>query len=83
MKWLVKLLSKDNGASFGRVGCAFIIAYVAAMTTVIILKADKVPAAIPDLPYGWVTVIGILWGVGKLSEAYIAGKKEGADAETA
>lgn len=70
IKWLRDILDSEKSPSFGRAGTAFIVCYLVAAGMVIVVKTFL----IPDVPMGWVTIIGILWGGSSLKEAYIKGK---------
>lgn len=69
--WLKGMLDSQQSPSFGRAGAAFVI-YFLVVWGCYIVSATRL---IPDIPYGWITVIGILWGVTGIKEAYVKGKE--------
>lgn len=69
-KWLSKFLSKhEEEVSFGHVLCLLVICYIMVMSTLFILKAAVFPTSLPDIPQGWVYVVGLFWGIPKVAEA--------------
>lgn len=56
--YLKSVMDSSESASFGRCGCAFIITNLALWAWWDVVTGY----ALPDVPWGWVTVIGILWG---------------------
>ena len=78
--WLKGMLDSEQSPSFGRTGAAFVIYFLVLWGCYIVSKTG----AIPDIPYGWQIIIGVLWGVTGVKEAYLKGKainKEDADAK--
>ena len=69
--WLKGMLDSQASPSFGRSGAAFVIYFLVVWGCYIVSKTTK----IPDVPYGWITIVGILWGVTGLKEAYVKGKE--------
>lgn len=69
--WLRGMLADGTSPSFGRSGAGFIIYFLVVWGCYIVSKT----AVIPDIPYGWITVIGMLYGITGAKEAYIKGKE--------
>jgi hypothetical protein len=57
-EWLKGVLDSQQSPSFGRSGAAFVVYFLVVWGCYIVFSSRK----IPDVPYGWITVIGILWG---------------------
>jgi hypothetical protein len=71
VSYIKDVLDRDASPSFGRSGAAFVIYFLVVWGCYIVSKTGK----IPDVPYGWITIVGILWGVSGLKEAYTKGKE--------
>lgn len=77
-EWLNKLISKDESeVSLGHVSSLFLILYLAGLVGLLVWRSGSV--VIPDIPQGWVWVVGILWGVPKVADAVkgVSGDKVG------
>lgn len=70
-QWLKGVLDSQSSPSFGRTGAAFVVYFLVVWGCYIVSKK----ALIPDVPMGWITIIGILWGISGLKEAYLKGKE--------
>ena len=69
--WLKGILDAQQSPSFGRAATGFVVYFLVLWGCYIVSKTTH----IPDIPYGWLTIIGILWGVTGVKEAYIKGKE--------
>lgn len=76
--WIKGMIDSEQSPSFGRAGAGFVVYFLVVWGTYIVRKTGL----IPDVPYGWITIIGILWGVTGLKEAYVKGKEVVANAST-
>ena len=74
--WIKDMLDSQQSPSFGRAGAGFVVYFLVVWGCYIVSKT----AVIPDVPYGWITIVGILWGVTGLKEAYTKGKEIAANA---
>lgn len=68
--WIKGIIDSEQTYSFGRAGAGFVVYFLVVWGCYIVSKTD----VIPDIPYGWITVIGMLYGITGLKEAYIKGK---------
>jgi hypothetical protein len=71
IRWCARVLDAKESESFGRTGAAFVITFLAIAGGYITIKTTT----LPDVPYGWASIVGILWGVTGFKEAYIKGKE--------
>ena len=69
--YIKDILDKDASPSFGRAGAAFVVSALITWGSYIVCQTTKVP----DVPYGWVALVGLLWGGSGIKEAYIKGKE--------
>lgn len=74
--WWKKVLSAGGEASFGRAGTAFVVCALVVWGSYQVFSGK----GIPDVPTAWVSIIGLLWGVGKITEGVVA-VKGGANAQ--
>lgn len=69
--WIMSIIDASQSPSFGRAGTGFVVYFLVVWGCYIVSKTT----VIPDVPYGWITIIGILWGVTGIKEAYVKGKE--------
>jgi hypothetical protein len=69
--YIKDIMDKDASPSFGRAGAAFVVYFLVVWECYIVSKT----AAISDVPWGWVALIGLLWGGSISKEAYTKGKE--------
>ena len=76
--WVKGMIDSQASPSFGRAGTGFVVYFLVVWGCYIVSKT----ALIPDVPYGWITIVGVLWGVSGLKEAYTKGKEISANANS-
>jgi hypothetical protein len=69
--YIKDIMDKDASPSFGRAGAAFVVYFLVVWECYIVSKTS----AIGDVPYGWVALVGLLWGGSGIKEAYVKGKE--------
>jgi hypothetical protein len=69
--YIKDILDRDASPSFGRAGAAFVVYFLVVWGCYIVSKTGT----IPDVPYGWVALVGLLWGGSGIKEAYVKGKE--------
>jgi len=69
--YLKQILDAQESPSFGRASAGFVVYFLVVWGCYIVSKT----AVIPDVPYGWITVVGMLYGITGAKEAYIKGKE--------
>lgn len=70
-KWVMDIIDTKESPSFGRASTMFVVYFLILWGCYIVSKTT----AIPDVPYGWMTIIGLLYGGSAAKEAYIKGKE--------
>jgi hypothetical protein len=69
--YIKDILDKDASPSFGRAGAAFVVYFIVMWSCYIVSKTG----IIPDVPIGWIALVGLLWGGSGIKEAYVKGKE--------
>lgn len=71
IQWIKDILDSQASPSFGRVGTAITVLCLLCWGSYIVYGTKL----IPDVPYGWITIVGLLLGIEIGKEAYIKGKE--------
>ena len=75
--WVKDVLDSQASPSFGRVGCTVVILTMLFCAVFLIVKGHDL--TIVDIPWGWVSVVAILWGGSKGPDMLAALKNGGRD----
>jgi len=70
-EWLKDTLDSQKSPSFGRASAGFVIYFLVVWGCYIVSKT----AIIPEIPFNWIALVGILWGSSAAKEAYTKGKE--------